>query len=169
MFRKFLGIVLIVVAFVAEFFWLGLAFGSIVVGLVLLIFAPGILLLPFNILMALGLGLYHYDRIEAARARWERERDYFDYEEFTFDPDRLHREDLSRHYATLGCEPGDDLETVKRAYRRLSREYHPDAVAGRGLGAEFTEFAKRKMQEINEAYRVIREALRTEGGVAAAA
>jgi len=167
MFRKFLGIALIAAAFVVEFLWLGLAFGSIVVGLVLLIFAPGILLLPFNILLALGLGFYHYDRIEAARARWE--RDYFDYEEFTFDPDRLHREDLSRYYTTLGCEPGDDLETVKRAYRRLSREYHPDAVAGRGLGAEFTEFAKGKMQEINEAYRAIREALSTEGGVAAAA
>jgi hypothetical protein len=169
MYRKFLGAALIVAAFVVEFLWLGLAFGSIVVGLVLLIFAPGILLLPFNILLALGLGLYHYDRIEAARERWERERDYFDYEEFTFDPDQPHREDLSRHYATLGCEPGDDLETVKRAYRRLSREYHPDAVTGRGLGAEFTEFAKGKMQEINEAYRAIREALGAGRGAAAAA
>jgi hypothetical protein len=159
MLKKTIGIALIAAAFVVEFLWLGLAFGSIIVGLVLLIFAPGILLAPFSILMGLGLALFNHDRIRQARERWEgRQEDYFRYEEYAFDPREWHTGDLNRHYATLGCKPGDDLETVKRAYRRLSREYHPDAVEGKGMGAEFVEFAKRRMQAINEAYRAIRDA-----------
>jgi DnaJ-domain-containing protein 1 len=160
MLKKIIGVGLMAAALVVEFFWLGLAFGSVIVGLVLLVFAPGILLAPFNILMGMGLAFFHHDRIQAAREEWQRQQDYFHYEEFEFDPKEWHTGDLNQHYATLGCEPGDDLETVKRAYRRLSREYHPDAVEGKGMGREFVEFAKRRMQEINEAYRAIREALR---------
>jgi DnaJ like chaperone protein len=52
----------------------------------------------------------------------------------------------------------DDFETIRNAYRKLSREYHPDAIAGKGLGPEFVELATRKMQEINEAYEKIKEA-----------
>jgi len=160
MWKKIVGVGLMAAALIVEFFWLGLAFGSVIVGLVLLIFAPGILLAPFNILMGMGLAFFYHDRIEAAREEWESRQDYFRYEEFEFDPREWHTGDLNRHYATLGCEPGDDLETVKRAYRRLSREYHPDTVEGKGMSREFVEFAKRRMQEINEAYRAIREALR---------
>ena len=59
MLKKTIGIALIAAAFVVEFLWLGLAFGSIIVGLVLLIFAPGILLAPFSILMGLGLAFFN--------------------------------------------------------------------------------------------------------------
>ena len=36
------------------------------------------------------------------------------------------------------------------------------------MGREFVEFAKRRMQEINEAYRAIREALQGEESLRAA-
>jgi DnaJ like chaperone protein len=55
-----------------------------------------------------------------------------------------------KHYATLGLEPGADMETIKKAYRKLSMQYHPDKVAH--LGAEFGKVAEEKMKEINAAY-----------------
>lgn len=58
--------------------------------------------------------------------------------------------DEDQHYATLGLEPGADMETVKKAYRKLSMKYHPDKV--RHLGEEFRSVAETKMKEINAAY-----------------
>jgi len=55
-----------------------------------------------------------------------------------------------QHYATLGLEPGADMEAVKKAYRKLSMKYHPDKV--RHLGEEFRSVAETKMKEINAAY-----------------
>jgi DnaJ like chaperone protein len=55
-----------------------------------------------------------------------------------------------QHYATLGLEKGADMEEVKKAYRKLSMQYHPDKVGH--LGDEFRKVAEGKMKEINQAY-----------------
>ena len=34
--------------------------------------------------------------------------------------------ELKDYYAILGVQPTDDLKTIKTAYRRLARKYHPD-------------------------------------------
>jgi DnaJ like chaperone protein len=60
------------------------------------------------------------------------------------------RDAAEQYYAVLGLEPGADMETIKKAYRKLSMTYHPDKV--RHLGAEFREVAEEKMKEINAAY-----------------
>ena len=56
----------------------------------------------------------------------------------------------AQQYAVLGLETGADDEEIKRAYRKLSMQYHPDKVAH--LGAEFQKIAEEKMKEINAAY-----------------
>ncbi|MBU1567127.1 MAG: DnaJ domain-containing protein [Proteobacteria bacterium] len=56
----------------------------------------------------------------------------------------------AQHYATLELEKGADMEEVKKAYRKLSMQYHPDKV--RHLGDEFQAVAEEKMKEINQAY-----------------
>lgn len=61
----------------------------------------------------------------------------------------------TQHYATLGLEKGADIEAVKKAYRKLSMEYHPDKV--RHLGDEFQAVAEEKMKEINQAYDYIKK------------
>lgn len=35
--------------------------------------------------------------------------------------------ELKDYYAIMGVKPTDDLKTIKTAYRRLARKYHPDA------------------------------------------
>jgi tetratricopeptide (TPR) repeat protein len=54
--------------------------------------------------------------------------------------------DSSDPYKLLGVSPGANLETIKQAYRRLARKYHPD-VAG--------EQFKEQFQKVNEAYRFL--------------
>jgi hypothetical protein len=61
---------------------------------------------------------------------------------------------LERHYAALGLTSAADARAVKRAYRRLAREYHPDLN-----GSNPTATAR--MQQINEAYARIIAGLTT--------
>lgn len=60
------------------------------------------------------------------------------------------RNQAEQYYAVLGLEIGADMETIKKAYRKLSMQYHPDKV--RHLGDEFRAVAEEKMKEINQAY-----------------
>lgn len=61
----------------------------------------------------------------------------------------------STHYDVLGCSPGDSAQAIKRCYRRLVLKHHPDRLAAQGLPEEFRDAAKRKFQEIQEAYETI--------------
>ena len=57
------------------------------------------------------------------------------------------------HYAILGLTPSASREEIKKAYRKLSKEYHPDVV--QHLGKEFKKVAEEKMVEINKAYQAL--------------
>jgi hypothetical protein len=50
------------------------------------------------------------------------------------------------HYATLGVSPGASKHEIKKAYRRLALEYHPDVCDGDHCTWNF--------QQINKAYEV---------------
>lgn len=55
-----------------------------------------------------------------------------------------------QYYAVLGLEKGADFAEIKKAYRKLSMQYHPDKVGH--LGEEFKKVAEEKMKDINVAY-----------------
>ncbi|MDU4276580.1 MAG: co-chaperone DjlA [Enterobacter asburiae] len=57
----------------------------------------------------------------------------------------------------LGVKPSDDQTTIKRAYRKLMSEHHPDKLVAKGLPPEMMEMAKQKAQEIQKAYELIKE------------
>ena len=69
--------------------------------------------------------------------------------------------DVDKYYAILGCNRDDSDEQVKRRYRKLVQEYHPDKIASKGLPEEFTRLAEEKFREIQEAY----DAVKRERGV----
>ncbi len=55
-------------------------------------------------------------------------------------------------YEVLGLTRGATDAEVKTAYRKRSREYHPDTLIGQGLPQEFIDLANEKMAAINTAY-----------------
>ncbi|MDN5449977.1 MAG: co-chaperone DjlA [Enterobacterales bacterium] len=57
----------------------------------------------------------------------------------------------------LGVKPNDDAKTIKRAYRKLMSEHHPDKLVAKGLPPEMMEMAKQKAQEIQAAYDLIKK------------
>ncbi|NBK20537.1 MAG: molecular chaperone DnaJ [Spirochaetia bacterium] len=62
-----------------------------------------------------------------------------------------------RAYATLGLTKAATNEEVKRAYRKMSIEFHPDTLAAKGMGEEFLNHATAKFREIQGAYDSIKQ------------
>ena len=60
-------------------------------------------------------------------------------------------------YVILGIERDADDDAVKRAYRRVAAQNHPDRLIARGAPAEMQRIAVEKMAAINAAYAAIRD------------
>jgi len=60
-------------------------------------------------------------------------------------------------YAVLGVSKDDDMKVIKKAYKKLVRQYHPDIIASQGKSDEYMQEATAKTQEINQAYEMIEE------------
>ena len=56
------------------------------------------------------------------------------------------------YYDILGVPRNSSEEDIKKAYRKLAREHHPDMVAKEGKAE-----AEKRFKEINEAYQVLSE------------
>ena len=56
-------------------------------------------------------------------------------------------------YSVLGVERDADEATIKRAYRKLAMQYHPDRNSG-------DKAAEHKFKEVNEAYDVLKDSQR---------
>ena len=64
---------------------------------------------------------------------------------------------IQQAYATLGIGESVSDAEVKKAYRKLVRQYHPDKLISRGLPEEMMEKAKTRVREINGAYDQIKQ------------
>ncbi|CAE6879332.1 Regulatory DnaK co-chaperone. Direct interaction between DnaK and DjlA is needed for the induction of the wcaABCDE operon [Vibrio sp. B1REV9] len=64
---------------------------------------------------------------------------------------------LSDAYEILDVSSDADSKTVKRAYRKLMNEHHPDKLMAKGLPPEMMNVAKEKSQEIQNAYDLIKK------------
>ncbi len=60
-------------------------------------------------------------------------------------------------YKILGSKSTDDNATIKKKYRALVKKYHPDFIQAKDHNESSVEFAKQKMQEINQAYDEIKK------------
>lgn len=65
---------------------------------------------------------------------------------------------LDDAYAALGVSPSASDAEIKRKYRRLMSQNHPDKLAGKGLPESMREIAEERTREISTAYRLIKEA-----------
>jgi len=65
---------------------------------------------------------------------------------------------INQSYATLGLNADASTQEIKRAYRKLVGQYHPDKLVSRGLPDEMMDIAKKRVREINAAYDDIKSA-----------
>jgi DnaJ like chaperone protein len=64
---------------------------------------------------------------------------------------------LERAYQVLGVDANDEMGVIKKKYRQLVKENHPDIVTGQGASQSIIDEATKRLQEINEAYELIKK------------
>ncbi len=62
---------------------------------------------------------------------------------------------LEQAYELLGVSPQAEDAEIKRAYRRLMSQHHPDKLVSKGLPEEMMKLAAQKTHEIRQAYELI--------------
>lgn len=145
--KKILGIAFIALGIGLEVMWLGVCFGSIIIGILLLFFAPRILFFPFNFFLLIGLNLIANRTFQ--EYKYQR-KNSFNYERFK------QYNNIENYYKILECTKDDDMDTIKKSYRKLMKEYHYDSNVSKDLSAELIKEYEAKSQQINEAYTAIK-------------
>jgi DnaJ like chaperone protein len=64
---------------------------------------------------------------------------------------------LEDAYKILGMQKSDEDKSIKKAYRKLMSEHHPDKLVSKGLPKQAMEIAKRKAQDIQAAYEMVKQ------------
>ena len=98
------------------------------------------------------------DRLGLARAELEALEAMFRAEHHHQRTRPTQRPVLADAYAILGVGESASEAEVKRAYRRLLSQHHPDKLVAKGLPEEMMKLAAQKTHEIRQAYEAIREA-----------
>ncbi|MEW6990222.1 co-chaperone DjlA [Colwelliaceae bacterium 6441] len=62
---------------------------------------------------------------------------------------------LENAYKLLGVDKSSSEKDIKKAYRKLMAQHHPDKLVAKGLPPEMMEVAKQKTQDIQAAYEMI--------------
>ena len=62
---------------------------------------------------------------------------------------------LDKSYEILGAMHHESLAEIKKKYRRLAMEYHPDRVKARGVSPEFAAAAEARFKAIQHAFDLI--------------
>ncbi|OCG10340.1 hypothetical protein A9G13_00970 [Gilliamella sp. wkB178] len=101
------------------------------------------------------MGSYHFHQqgySNQQRYQYQQGNNYGGYQS------RSAESDLQNAYKILGIEPSAEVAAIKRAYRKLMNEHHPDKLVSKGLPKEMLEAAKKRAQEIQAAYDLIKAA-----------
>jgi DnaJ like chaperone protein len=64
---------------------------------------------------------------------------------------------LQAAYQALGVKESDSNAAIKKSYRRLVREFHPDKLMGQGVPEDMIKVATERSQEIQVAYDLIKK------------
>ncbi|MBT7227587.1 MAG: DnaJ domain-containing protein, partial [Gammaproteobacteria bacterium] len=62
---------------------------------------------------------------------------------------------LSAAYTALGVKQSNSDSQIKRAYRKLISDNHPDKLIGQGMPEDMVKLATERTQEIQKAYELI--------------
>ena len=70
-------------------------------------------------------------------------------------PGETNEKQVSRAYRLLGVKSSDSDRDIKKAYRKLMAQHHPDKLVAKGLPKQMMEQAKQKAQDIQSAYEMV--------------
>ena len=73
------------------------------------------------------------------------------------EPHKSHSELLNEAYEMLAMKKSNSDAEVKKAYRRLMNQHHPDKLVSKGLPEEMIQMATEKTQQIKAAYEMVKE------------
>lgn len=104
---------------------------------------------------SLGVSRLEYETI---KLQCLAQRRFYGYSQQRHSADHLAVSKLDAAYAVLGLSASAGNDEVKKAYRRLIGQHHPDKLVAKGLPEEMMIIAKEKTQQIRKAYETIREA-----------
>jgi DnaJ like chaperone protein len=68
-----------------------------------------------------------------------------------------HVNDLNLAYEALGVTKEHSDSDIKKAYRKLMSQYHPDKLIGQGLPDDMVKAATERSQEVQAAYEMIKK------------
>ena len=69
---------------------------------------------------------------------------------------RNHQQELEQAYGVLGVKQSASDADIKKAYRRLMSQHHPDKLIAKGLPEEMIRVATDKTQRIKSAYETVK-------------
>lgn len=107
-----------------------------------------------KIVIALGVSEYEYQALRMAFQRqsggYEQSYSGQGFSQYS------NQEDLVKKYTqVLGVREDASMAEIKKAYRKLVKEYHPDKLSSGSVPPEYIEFANQKIRDINEAYEYL--------------
>ena len=95
---------------------------------------------------------------EAELAYLRRVSDIFGFDEGRFEQmasQHVQLEEGADPYAVLGLVPGASPEEIRRVYRLLVAEHHPDRLIAKGVPEDLIDVATARMKSINLAYQAL--------------
>jgi DnaJ like chaperone protein len=99
-------------------------------------------------------GMIHQDELDYLK----RVSDIFGFDDARFEQiaaQHVYLDDGTDPYLVLGLMPGASKDEVRRVYRRLVAEHHPDRLIAKGVPEELIGVATARMAAINHAYAKI--------------
>lgn len=102
-----------------------------------------------NICSHLGISRFEYERI---KLQFQAQQRFYGHSQQKATENRL-----DDAYAVLGISTSATDAEVKKSYRRLMSQHHPDKLVAKGLPEEMMTIAKEKTQKIRKAYEIVKE------------
>lgn len=95
--------------------------------------------------------------IQAQSHFYQGQQDQAGYRRQGFHQQKTTQNELALAYQALGVDEGTDDKELKKAYRKLMSEYHPDKLQGRGVPDDMVKLATERSQEIQSAYDLLKK------------
>ena len=109
----------------------------------------------------LGLNRFDFEHMQSTfQAQWHHQQRWqqgssHNRRQHQYQSPQQKKADLKDAYTLLGVDKESSREQVKKRYRQLMNQYHPDKLVAKGLPEDMMKAATEKTQAIKEAYETI--------------